>query len=81
MLFDTLLEDYSPLNNTGGTESATGEENEMAGNESKSKPKVRGQFYVNDDVNVNEACAITVNYDLLLSMFQVVFLAFCFYLE
>ncbi|KAI7804476.1 CAAX prenyl protease 1 homolog [Triplophysa rosa] len=42
VLFDTLLEDYSPLNNAGGTESATGEENQGAGNESKPKNKKQG---------------------------------------
>lgn len=42
VLFDTLLEDYSPLNKSGEKEPGTGEENEAAGNESKSKPKVRG---------------------------------------
>uniref|UniRef100_A0A672L2F1 CAAX prenyl protease n=1 Tax=Sinocyclocheilus grahami TaxID=75366 RepID=A0A672L2F1_SINGR len=43
VLFDTLLEDYSPLNKSGEKEPGTGEENEAAGNESKSKPKVRNK--------------------------------------
>lgn len=42
MLFDTLLEDYSPLNKSGEKEPGTVEENEAVANESKSKPKVRG---------------------------------------
>ncbi|KAA0711125.1 CAAX prenyl protease 1 -like protein [Triplophysa tibetana] len=50
VLFDTLLEDYSPLNNAGGTEPATGEENEVAGNESKSKPKNKKQGCSNHEV-------------------------------
>lgn len=50
VLFDTLLEDYSPLNQTGGTESGTGEESEVAGNESKSKPKHKKQGCSNPEV-------------------------------
>lgn len=50
VLFDTLLEDYSPLNKTGGTESGTGEENEVAGNESKPKPKNKKQGCSNPEV-------------------------------
>uniref|UniRef100_A0A3B4EM44 CAAX prenyl protease n=1 Tax=Pygocentrus nattereri TaxID=42514 RepID=A0A3B4EM44_PYGNA len=42
VLFDTLLEDYSPLNKSGEGESATEQkdENEASGDESKLKPKV-----------------------------------------
>uniref|UniRef100_A0A673KLL5 CAAX prenyl protease n=1 Tax=Sinocyclocheilus rhinocerous TaxID=307959 RepID=A0A673KLL5_9TELE len=43
VLFDTLLEDYSPLNKPGEKEPGTGEENEAVGNESKTKPKVRNK--------------------------------------
>ncbi|XP_073725526.1 CAAX prenyl protease 1 homolog [Misgurnus anguillicaudatus] len=50
VLFDTLLEDYSPLNQTGGTESGTGEESDVAGNESKSKPKNKKQGCSNPEV-------------------------------
>ncbi|XP_073682921.1 CAAX prenyl protease 1 homolog [Garra rufa] len=42
VLFDTLLEDYSPLNKDGEKEPGTGEENEAAANESKPKPKKQG---------------------------------------
>lgn len=47
VLFDTLLEDYSPLNKSGEKEPGTEEENEAAGNESKSKPKVRARSLTN----------------------------------
>ncbi len=43
VLFDTLLEDYSPLNKSGEKEPGTEEESEAASNESKSKPKVRAR--------------------------------------
>lgn len=48
MLFDTLLEDYSPLNQSGEKEPGTGEENEAVVNESKSKPKVRARTVTNE---------------------------------
>ncbi|XP_030642739.1 CAAX prenyl protease 1 homolog [Chanos chanos] len=38
VLFDTLLEDYSPLNKTGDAEAEQGEENDVVG-ENKAKPK------------------------------------------
>uniref|UniRef100_A0A671QMM5 CAAX prenyl protease n=1 Tax=Sinocyclocheilus anshuiensis TaxID=1608454 RepID=A0A671QMM5_9TELE len=50
VLFDTLLEDYSPLNKSGEKEPGTGEENEAAGNESKSKPKNKKQGCSNPEV-------------------------------
>ncbi|XP_052436301.1 CAAX prenyl protease 1 homolog [Carassius gibelio] len=50
VLFDTLLEDYSPLNKSGEKEPGTGEENEAAGNESKSKPKIKKQGCSNPEV-------------------------------
>uniref|UniRef100_A0A8C2F793 CAAX prenyl protease n=1 Tax=Cyprinus carpio TaxID=7962 RepID=A0A8C2F793_CYPCA len=50
VLFDTLLEDYSPLNKPGEKEPGTGEENEAAGNESKSKPKNKKQGCSNPEV-------------------------------
>lgn len=50
VLFDTLLEDYSPLNKSGEKEPGTGEENEAAGNESKSKPKNKKQGCNNPEV-------------------------------
>lgn len=50
MLFDTLLEDYSPLNKSGEKEPGTGEENEAAGNESKPKPKNKKQGCSNPEV-------------------------------
>ncbi|XP_042598214.1 LOW QUALITY PROTEIN: CAAX prenyl protease 1 homolog [Cyprinus carpio] len=50
VLFDTLLEDYSPLNKSGEKEPGTGEENEAAGNESKPKPKNKKQGCSNPEV-------------------------------
>uniref|UniRef100_A0A671N600 CAAX prenyl protease n=1 Tax=Sinocyclocheilus anshuiensis TaxID=1608454 RepID=A0A671N600_9TELE len=50
VLFDTLLEDYSPLNKPGEKEPGTGEENEVAGNESKTKPKNKKQGCSNPEV-------------------------------
>ncbi|XP_043119414.1 CAAX prenyl protease 1 homolog [Puntigrus tetrazona] len=50
VLFDTLLEDYSPLNKSGEKEPGTGEENEAAVNESKSKPKNKKQGCSNPEV-------------------------------
>lgn len=50
VLFDTLLEDYSPLNKSGEKEPGTGEENEAAGIESKSKPKNKKQGCSNPEV-------------------------------
>ncbi|KAK2878801.1 hypothetical protein Q8A67_019592 [Cirrhinus molitorella] len=50
VLFDTLLEDYSPLNKDGEKEPGTGEENEAAGNESKPKPKNKKQGCSNPEV-------------------------------
>uniref|UniRef100_A0A672P1U1 CAAX prenyl protease n=1 Tax=Sinocyclocheilus grahami TaxID=75366 RepID=A0A672P1U1_SINGR len=50
VLFDTLLEDYSPLNTPGEKEPGTGEENEAAGNESKTKPKNKKQGCSNSEV-------------------------------
>ncbi|KAJ8398151.1 hypothetical protein AAFF_G00429950 [Aldrovandia affinis] len=47
VLFDTLLEDYSPLNKAGEAESEQGEENES---ESKSKPKNKKQGCNNREV-------------------------------
>lgn len=43
MLFDTLLEDYSPLNKDGEAEGDQGKENSVP-EESNAKPKVRSQF-------------------------------------
>lgn len=40
MLFDTLLEDYSPLNKDGEAEGDQGKENSVP-EESNAKPKVR----------------------------------------
>uniref|UniRef100_A0A8C1PD81 CAAX prenyl protease n=2 Tax=Cyprinus carpio TaxID=7962 RepID=A0A8C1PD81_CYPCA len=51
VLFDTLLEDYSPLNKSGEKEPGTGEENEAAGNESKPKPKNKKQGCSNPEMN------------------------------
>ncbi|XP_067224149.1 CAAX prenyl protease 1 homolog [Chanodichthys erythropterus] len=50
VLFDTLLEDYSPLNQSGEKEPGTGEENEAVVNESKSKPKNKKQGCSNPEV-------------------------------
>ncbi|XP_051578440.1 CAAX prenyl protease 1 homolog [Myxocyprinus asiaticus] len=48
VLFDTLLEDYSPLNKT--ERAGTGEETEATENESKSKPKNKKQGCNNPEV-------------------------------
>ncbi|XP_052001071.1 CAAX prenyl protease 1 homolog [Xyrauchen texanus] len=48
VLFDTLLEDYSPLNKT--ERAGTGEETEETENESKSKPKNKKQGCNNPEV-------------------------------
>ncbi|KAK7152963.1 hypothetical protein R3I93_011012 [Phoxinus phoxinus] len=50
VLFDTLLEDYSPLNKSGEKEPGTVEENEEVANESKSKPKNKKQGCSNPEV-------------------------------
>ncbi|XP_056120304.1 CAAX prenyl protease 1 homolog [Rhinichthys klamathensis goyatoka] len=50
VLFDTLLEDYSPLNKSGEKEPGTVEENEAVANESKSKPKNKKQGCSNPEV-------------------------------
>lgn len=50
VLFDTLLEDYSPLNQSGEKEPGTGEENEAVVNESKAKPKNKKQGCSNPEV-------------------------------
>ncbi|XP_051502708.1 CAAX prenyl protease 1 homolog [Myxocyprinus asiaticus] len=50
VLFDTLLEDFSPLNKTEGAESGTREENEATENENKSKPKNKKQGCSNPEV-------------------------------
>ncbi|XP_051723482.1 CAAX prenyl protease 1 homolog [Ctenopharyngodon idella] len=50
VLFDTLLEDYSPLNKSGEKEPGTGEESEAVVNESKSKPKNKKQGCSNPEV-------------------------------
>lgn len=50
VLFDTLLEDYSPLNQSAEKEPGTGEENEAVVNESKSKPKNKKQGCSNPEV-------------------------------
>ncbi|KAG1971874.1 CAAX prenyl protease 1 homolog [Pimephales promelas] len=50
VLFDTLLEDYSPLNKSGEKEPGTVEENETVANESKSKPKNKKQGCSNPEV-------------------------------
>lgn len=43
VLFDTLLEDYSPLNKTGEPQPEPPESDETS-NEAKAKPKVTGSF-------------------------------------
>ncbi|XP_072546174.1 CAAX prenyl protease 1 homolog [Salminus brasiliensis] len=53
VLFDTLLEDYSPLNQSGEGETAATEqkdENEASGDESKLKPKNKKQGCSNPEV-------------------------------
>uniref|UniRef100_A0A8B9LMH1 CAAX prenyl protease n=1 Tax=Astyanax mexicanus TaxID=7994 RepID=A0A8B9LMH1_ASTMX len=52
VLFDTLLEDYSPLNQSGEGEAATEqkEESEVSGDESKPKPKNKKQGCSNPEV-------------------------------
>lgn len=52
VLFDTLLEDYSPLNTGGEGEAATEQkdENEVSGDESKAKPKNKKQGCSNPEV-------------------------------
>ncbi|CAM4646496.1 hypothetical protein PO909_011714 [Leuciscus waleckii] len=50
VLFDTLLEDYSPLNKSGEKEPGTVEENEAVASESKSKPKNKKQGCSNPEV-------------------------------
>ncbi|XP_056332977.1 CAAX prenyl protease 1 homolog [Danio aesculapii] len=50
VLFDTLLEDYSPLNQSEEKEPGTGEENETVVNESKAKPKNKKQGCSNPEV-------------------------------
>lgn len=53
VLFDTLLEDYSPLNQSGEGEAATeqkDESDEVSGDESKTKPKNKKQGCSNPEV-------------------------------